>query len=520
MRGIRRSERVSGVTLEDLELSEGFLFGVSNSGYQTEGGFNGEGDPKNNWYCWERSGGREISGASIGFWERAEEHIELAASLGLNAFRMGVEWARVQPTFNTRPSPPPAWDTAALDRYADIIARVIATGMEPIISLHHFIVPAWCGTDFWLSQGMACRFVEYASRVVEEINLRVAEISGRTADFWITFNEPNLLPLVMYVTGEHPHKNLWFGNAAAAHDNMLLAHVLLYDRIHDTHERRGWSEPTVAFNTFTAATYEFDRAFFDLVRARSFGIDRGDLKGFFAERRKAWDSAFDGLASWKWPNNPLGVALSKIYRRVSGFLFDPMRLQSATEALYASERPRKIDCLPLDIYDPFVLGAVNLNINARSLRNPHELMHKPWWEWSHEPEQLRTVLTAHNEHNIDNLPIYVMENCIAHHQEKDGRAEPRPDGQSREEYLRWSIGETLRAASSGVPVKGYVYWSLVDNYEWGSYRSRLGLYEYDHANGTIKDRSGLGEAAGEVYKEIVGALRSGDPEAIRKAFGL
>jgi len=520
MARVGRPGRAPDVAFEDLELPEGFLFGISNSGYQAEGGFNGEGEPKNNWFYWERSGGREISGASVRFWERPEEHIELAASLGLNAFRMGIEWARLQPTYETRPASPPAWDIDALDRYAEIIVKVIAAGMEPIITLHHFIVPAWCGQDFWLSQGMACLFVDYASRVVEEVNLRVAEKAGRPVDFWITMNEPNLLPLIMYVSGEHPHGKSGIGNAAIAHDNMMLAHTHLYDRIHGTHERHGWGEPMVTFNSFSTAVYELDRVFYDLMRARSLGIDRAGLDGFFADRRSVWDAAFDTLASWRWPDNPMRIALFKGYRKLVKALSGPLRLKNAIDAIYASERPRKIDCIALDIYDPFVLGTVNLNINARSLRGPDELLHNPWWEWTHEPEQFRAVIMAHNEHNLDNLPIYVMENCIGHHQEKEGPAEPRPDGQSRDEYLRWSIGETLRAASKGIPMKGYVYWTLVDNYEWGSFRTRLGLYDYDHAACKIKDRSGLGEAAGETYKGIVSAVRGGKPEAIKRALGL
>lgn len=520
MAGVRRPGRAPGFAVEDLGLPEGFLFGISNSGYQSEGGFNGEGEPGNNWFYWERSGGREVSGASVRFWERPEEHIELAASLGLNAFRMGIEWARIQPTCEARPAPPPAWDTSALDRYAEIIFKVIAAGMEPIITLHHFIVPAWCGQDFWLSQGMACLFVEYASRVVEEINLRVVEKAGRSVDFWITINEPNLLPVLTYVSGEHPHGKRGIGCAVTAHDNMLLAHTLLYDRIHGAHERHGWGEPMVTFNSFAAAVYELDRVSFDLMRARSLGIDREGLYGFLAERRSAWDEAFDALAAWRWTNKPMRVALFRGYRKLVKALSDPLRLESAIDAIYASERPRKIDCIALDIYDPFVLGTINLNINAGSLRKTGELLHNPWWEWTHEPEQFRAVIMAHNEHNIDNLPIYIMENGIGHHQEKEGQAEPRPDGQSRDEYLRWSTGETLSAASRGIPMKGYVYWTLVDNYEWGSFRTRLGLYDYDHSACKIKDRSGLGEAAGETYRDIVSSVRGGKPEAVKRAFGL
>lgn len=70
----------------------------------------------------------------------------------------------------------------------------------------------------------------------------------------------------------------------------------------------------------------------------------------------------------------------------------------------------------------------------------------------------------------------------------------------------------MQAIGEGIPVKAYCYWSLTDNYEWGSYDPRLGLYEYDYKNGKILDKSGLGEEVGKLYGEIVRALREDDNE--------
>src|SRR5215472_9183147 len=78
-------------------LGEGFLAGVATSGYQIEGGFNGDGEPHNNWSGWEAIGRVERSGLACDFWRHPEEALDRAAAIGCNAFRLSVEWARLEP---------------------------------------------------------------------------------------------------------------------------------------------------------------------------------------------------------------------------------------------------------------------------------------------------------------------------------------------------------------------------------------------------------------------------------------
>ena len=73
---------------------DNFFFGVANCPYLAEGGYNYPDGPKNSYGLMELSGRIEKSGEAVRFWTNYAEHIKLAASLGLNAFRMGVEWAR------------------------------------------------------------------------------------------------------------------------------------------------------------------------------------------------------------------------------------------------------------------------------------------------------------------------------------------------------------------------------------------------------------------------------------------
>src|ERR1019366_1885622 len=141
-------------------LPDGFLFGVATAGFQVEGGYNGPGEPANNWLAWEQVGRVQPSGNAVGFWDRPEEALDRAAALGCNSFRLGVEWARVFPDER-------GVDRAALDRYAGIVGGCIDRGLEPLVTLHHFTHPDWLGEDFWLRPDAPDRYCRWVEVVVE-----------------------------------------------------------------------------------------------------------------------------------------------------------------------------------------------------------------------------------------------------------------------------------------------------------------------------------------------------------------
>lgn len=500
-----------------MRLPEGFLFGVANSGYQVEGGYNRDGLPHNNFSQWEREGRVEPTGKACRFWERHQEHIERARSMGLNAFRMGIEWARVQPSFNARVSPPPPVDETAIDGYASIIARIMDAGMTPVVTLHHFTHPAWCGTDLWLQEGMACLFVDCAAGILDRINRRLVGMGMAPLGFLVTINEPAILALSSYMAGELPHGRWGFSAARMALDTMLMAHVMLYDRIHDLYEKNGWPRPVVCFNTFASAVYEFDRALFDIVRARVSGVEKKRLKDYLAAHRSRWNKRFDELAVFRWGRYSYARRHFLNYRFICSLLFDPLGMRRTIEALYDSPRKEKLDAIALDVYDPFVIGEPYLRLKRPGTNEP--MLRRRWWDWRHDPEHYSTVLSAHNDGNVG-LPIHILETTIAHRQKRGKPAIPRRDGQGRDDFLKWSIREVLKTIARGIPVQSYVYWSLTDNYEWGSFEPRLGLLEYDFENGRIMERSGLGEDAGSLYGDIAKALLHGDIERSAVLIGM
>ena len=79
--------------------------------------------------------------------------------------------------------------------------------------------------------------------------------------------------------------------------------------------------------------------------------------------------------------------------------------------------------------------------------------------------------------------------------------------------------EMVKCMKEGVPIRGYLYWSLLDDFEWSAgYPARMGLYNYDYANHHICETDGLGEPAGLIYRHLTEALRSGDKERIARTF--
>lgn len=96
---------------------------------------------------------------------------------------------------------------------------------------------------------------------------------------------------------------------------------------------------------------------------------------------------------------------------------------------------------------------------------------------------------------------------------------PRPDGWNRERYFKTYFMEMIRCMKEGMPIRGYLYWSLVDDFEWQSgFAPRLGLHNYDYTRHVIHDTDGLGEPAGQIFAYLIAALRSGDKARIQYAF--
>ncbi len=94
------------------------------------------------------------------------------------------------------------------------------------------------------------------------------------------------------------------------------------------------------------------------------------------------------------------------------------------------------------------------------------------WKWNIYPQGFYNVLE--NYHRWFGLPILVAENGLA---TRD--LAPRSDGWTRSSFIVAHVQEMQKAMANGVPVLGYFVWSITDNWEWGSFSPRFGLYSVD-----------------------------------------
>ena len=247
------------------------LFGVSTVGYRLEGGFNGPGEPANQWSPWERAGKVPTARApGGGVWADPGRTLELAAAAGAEVLALSVEWARVEPA-------PGRLDEGAVDRYASIFASAAERGITPVGVLHDVATPGWLGEEFWLTPGSPDRFAAHAARLVARL--------GASCRHWVTLRQPNLVALAGWVDGRHPPRRVGaLSDAWAVVDNALSAHVLSYTAIHEVQP-----DAVVLFGLRVSASYDWHRLMVDLLCAPALGVDREELDVWIDARRARHD---------------------------------------------------------------------------------------------------------------------------------------------------------------------------------------------------------------------------------------
>lgn len=482
-------------------LPANFEFGVAAAGFQVEGGYNGLGEPRNNWFEWEETGKAKRSGAATRSWDRYEEDFAAAASLGCDCHRLSVEWARVKPVTEATTTEPP-YDDAAVHRYVEMILAARRHGLEPMVTLHHFTHPAWLPADLWQRDESPALFARYAGEMVERLNRGLVEAGSDPIRSWITLNEINILGFITWFAGGLPGGGRLKARASVrATDNLLAAHVLGYDAVHDVYERNGWPPPQVTLNTYAFGIWELDRGLTDLLLARERGVERSALDGYMKRARDSWYEALmeQGLG-------PFGIA-ERISRAFAA-RFLALRLPNATAALYASSRDRKMDANGFDFYAPWYDGRFQIP-GHRTAGGRSWLPARSVWDDPPIPDDFAAWCRLCG---ADDRPVWVVENGLAT-RSIDGKSAGRLDGWSRKRYIDQHLEALGRVVAEGVPVEKYIHWALYDNYEWGTYEPRFGIFGVEHVDGEPRrlDLDADGNDSAAAYREAIAAIRSGAP---------
>ncbi len=192
--------------IDALKFPDGFLWGIATAPTQVEGHISNE------WTDFVAQDGSNCR-VACDHYHRYAEDVQWLTELGVNAYRMGIEWSRLQS------GPYTALNGQELERYIDLLDRLKSSGIEPMVVLHHFSNPPWINSaGGWVNPAAAPMFVDYATKLVSALGDRVR--------LWNTFNEPDTYASLVYLLGGFPpcHKwRLWSFRKVIAH--MAEAHV-------------------------------------------------------------------------------------------------------------------------------------------------------------------------------------------------------------------------------------------------------------------------------------------------------
>lgn len=162
--------------------------GVATAATQIEGG-----ELDTNWHRWAAAGriaDHSSPSRAADHWNRVEADTALLAELGVRHYRMGIEWARVEPS-------PGAFDSDAIQHYRDEVAGLQAAGISPLVTLQHFNLPGWLvDRGGWLAPEAVAVFERFVQRMVTALGQWVRE--------WIPVNEPNVYATHAYLFGLWP----------------------------------------------------------------------------------------------------------------------------------------------------------------------------------------------------------------------------------------------------------------------------------------------------------------------------
>ena len=163
-----------------------------------------------------------------------------------------------------------------------------------------------------------------------------------------------------------------------------------------------------------------------------------------------------------------------------------------------------MDAVGFDWYDPVASHAMRVPGRRTPSGGRDWSFGRAYWDVESHPAALRAWCVTESALR-PGLPLWVVENGMAT-RTRDGQAVRREDGMDRPRYVREHLGAVVDAVAAGVPVTAYFHWSLMDNYEWGTYEPRYGLFGVDRSDPTavrFMDTDAVGDDAAGEFTRVV-----------------
>jgi beta-glucosidase len=427
-----------------LEFPQGFVWGAATAAYQIEGSPDTDGRGPSIWDTFTHTPGTIANGdtgdVAADHYRRFSSDVALMASLGLPAYRFSVSWPRIQPGGKGPANP------AGLDHYERLVDELTAHGIAPSLTLYHWDLPQELeDSGGWGTRDTAARFAEYASLVAERLGDRVP--------MWTTLNEPWCSAFLGYAAGVHaPGRTDPALSLRAAH-HLLLAHGFGTEALRATLPTD--AQVSITLNLGAVMPGATSAAATDAVRRIDGLANRLFLDPLFRGHYPA-DVVRDteALTDWSFVSDGDLVAISAPLDTLGINYYTPTLVDAGPARPGPSPWP---GCAHVHMVDqPGPATAMGWTIDAQGLR--------------------AVVHRVHEEYAP--IPLMVTENGAAFDDEvgADGVRD-----HERIAYLRDHLAVVHEAIESGVDLRGYFVWSLLDNFEWAyGYAKRFGIVYVDY----------------------------------------
>ncbi len=423
-----------------MAFPKGFMIGAATAAHQVEGN-----NVNSDYWIQEQlphTSFAEPSGAACDHYNRYEEDIKLLADAGLNAYRFSIEWARIEPEEGQ-------FDEREIEHYRAVIRCCKANGVEPIVTLLHFTSPAWLiRKGGWEAESTVEYFRRYAAYVTEKLGAELNTIC--------TINEANMGLQLTAISKRFRLMAEQAAKAAASGAKKAEGTVQVGMNFEKMMENMKFAamENAQAFGTPQPQIFVSSRT------------PEGDALVFRAHRTAK--AAIKAL----YPNIKVGITLS---------MHDLQALAGGESFAEAAWDEEFRHYLPF-IQDDDFLGVQNY---TRTQYGPQGQLPCPegaeltQMDYEFYPEALEHVLRrVHEDFKGD---LIVTENGVA-----------VSDDKRRVEFIRRALQGVENCVIDGLPVKGYMYWSLMDNFEWQKgFSMTFGLIAVDRATQTRTPKESL-----------------------------
>lgn len=409
-----------------------FKIGTATSSYQIEGSSFGNCGPSH-WDTFAATPGNvrggENGAIACDHYNRWEEDLDFIADAGLDMYRFSTSWSRIYPEGKGTPN------QEGLDFYDRLVDGILARNIEPHATLYHWELPAaLADLGGWRNRDITNWFADYTEIIMERIGDRVASVA--------TINEPWCVTWLSHFMGQHAPGLRDIRATAHSMHNVMLAHGKSIQRMREMGIKNlglvtnlEYSEPADNSPQSIKAAKLYDGIY-----------NRWFLGGVF---KKAYPK--DVLVG-------LSPHMPKDYEKDFDIIAEP------------------VDWIGINYYTRKLIADDGSN-QFPSLKEIKGDLPKTDIGWEIYPDGLHYFINWVHENYSKDLPIYITENGLASH---DKIVDGKVSDEMRSDYIDSHLEAVNRAIKDGAPVKGYMIWSLLDNFEWAlGYDSRFGMVHVD-----------------------------------------